>query len=244
MTTSMLSGRQLLEFLKEQMSMSGRYQPLLLRDLILHDGVLSRDQWVRTVLETEPGLWEWASRTAMRWPIETLVRGHKIVEYDKTTKTLGLHVSWESPEQRVQAIEICEARLKTWRSRHRVSGGSRRIDILTRDGGRCQACGVTAQQAPLDIDHIVPRSHAKDGMVATSDGQLVPLDSSENLQTLCARCNREKGDRSSYDFRASRGQLVKALAHTYDLVNFLPESDRRAVIAEAEGMMSTLRAGL
>jgi 5-methylcytosine-specific restriction endonuclease McrA len=52
-----------------------------------------------------------------------------------------------------------------------------RYKILERDGFKCCACGATNC---LEIDHIIPRS--KGG--ATVE---------QNLQVLCADCNRGKG---------------------------------------------------
>jgi len=56
-----------------------------------------------------------------------------------------------------------------------------RFDIYKRDGYRCRRCGIRDNGANLEIDHIKPI--AKGGK-STYD----------NLQTLCKRCNREKGD--------------------------------------------------
>lgn len=55
-----------------------------------------------------------------------------------------------------------------------------RFTILERDGFKCVACGVSAQEAKLQVDHIKPVS--KGGTF---------LDS--NLQTLCWKCNAGKG---------------------------------------------------
>ena len=57
-----------------------------------------------------------------------------------------------------------------------------RFSIYERDGYRCRICGRTENQDYLEIDHIQPI--AKGGK-STYD----------NLQTLCRRCNKEKGDR-------------------------------------------------
>ena len=65
-------------------------------------------------------------------------------------------------------------------------GGRLRVQILERDGGRCQLCGIGAGEpdddgtpARMQIDHIVPREH---------DG---PTESA-NLRVLCSVCNRDK----------------------------------------------------
>ena len=51
---------------------------------------------------------------------------------------------------------------------------------------RCGYCG--AQNTRLEVDHIVPRSKG---------GSNDP----DNLQVLCARCNRGKSNRDDTDFR-------------------------------------------
>lgn len=50
-------------------------------------------------------------------------------------------------------------------------------EVLTRDGGRCVICG---EQKDLQFDHIIPVAM---GGATTA----------ENLQVLCAPCNRDKG---------------------------------------------------
>ena len=57
-----------------------------------------------------------------------------------------------------------------------------RFSIYERDGYRCRKCGTSNRYAQLEIDHIIPI--AKGGKTTY-----------DNLQTLCHRCNVEKGDR-------------------------------------------------
>jgi ATP adenylyltransferase len=59
-----------------------------------------------------------------------------------------------------------------------------RYQVLKRDR-HCKACGATAEDGPLHVDHIVPRS--KDG-----------ANTIENFQILCFRCN---GGKDKTDFR-------------------------------------------
>lgn len=56
-----------------------------------------------------------------------------------------------------------------------------RFSIYDRDGYRCRICGATERYAQLEIDHIIPI--AKGGKSTYN-----------NLQTLCHRCNVNKGD--------------------------------------------------
>jgi len=56
-----------------------------------------------------------------------------------------------------------------------------RKNIITRDGHRCQYCGIT--RGPMTVDHIVPK---------TRGGR----DTWENMVCACVRCNNRKGDRT------------------------------------------------
>lgn len=61
----------------------------------------------------------------------------------------------------------------------RLASKAQRILVFTRDGAACVLCGATSD---LHIDHIFP--HSKGGRTEV-----------DNLQTLCRRCNLQKGDR-------------------------------------------------
>ena len=54
-----------------------------------------------------------------------------------------------------------------------------RYEILSRDNFRCKACGKTAAETTLHVDHIVPVSRGGKTVV-------------DNLQTLCMGCNLGK----------------------------------------------------
>jgi hypothetical protein len=59
-------------------------------------------------------------------------------------------------------------------------GAGTRYAVLERDNFRCVACGATAAQTELHVDHVRP-------VVAGGTNDL------DNLQTLCQRCNIGKG---------------------------------------------------
>ena len=73
-----------------------------------------------------------------------------------------------------------------WRAICRVERGKvsnkMRFEIYKRDGYRCCICGRSEYSDYLEIDHIKPI--AKGGKSTYN-----------NLQTLCRRCNKEKGDK-------------------------------------------------
>ena len=75
--------------------------------------------------------------------------------------------------------------IEIWNSLCRVERGKvsnkMRFSIYKRDGYRCKKCGISDKYSNLEIDHIIPISK---GGKSTYD----------NLQTLCHRCNVEKGN--------------------------------------------------
>ena len=75
---------------------------------------------------------------------------------------------------------IAEHELESRSHRLRLSD-SVRAQVLLRDGARCRRCGSTLV---LEVDHIEPVRSGGD-------------DDFNNLQTLCRRCNRRKGSRTS-----------------------------------------------
>ncbi len=56
-----------------------------------------------------------------------------------------------------------------------------RVLVLARDNHKCRMCGRSADEVPLEVDHIFP--HAYGG-----------TDDLDNLATLCRDCNRGKSD--------------------------------------------------
>lgn len=75
-------------------------------------------------------------------------------------------------------------------------------NIMARDGFQCQYCGAaprTKDGHPIttgfNIDHVIPRSHARDGKVRVR-GKEVGVTSWANLVTSCKTCNTKKGPRT------------------------------------------------
>ena len=102
-------------------------------------------------------------------------------------------------QQRSELLLACELRLHDYVQRRGLKiwdyrilddsvPASQRYRVLAESGGRCALCGAHAKDVPLNVDHFVPRSKG-----GTSDFG--------NLQALCYRCNRGKGNADDRDFR-------------------------------------------
>lgn len=76
-----------------------------------------------------------------------------------------------------------------------------KVAIFLRDGGRCLKCG---DDRDLTVDHVVSKcelkKHLSQKMYAVFCSESV-LRGHANAQTLCGRCNANKGPRCE-DFRA------------------------------------------
>jgi diadenosine tetraphosphate (Ap4A) HIT family hydrolase len=186
-----------LEFIEKDMRMSHIYQPLLIRMLLESGGASTlRDLALRFVTFNEAEL-QAMEQTLKKMPVQVL-KNRGWVERDGDT--VRLTVKPNDLKERSMLIGACERRLhefielrgeKIWDYRWLDDpvGGSFRFEILAASGQKCALCGISAEDRPLDVDHIVPRSK---GGKSTAD----------NLQVLCSKCNRSKGNRDDRDFRS------------------------------------------
>lgn len=79
-----------------------------------------------------------------------------------------------------------------------------RKNLISRDAFTCQYCGAQPKKSngrpqisELTLDHVVPRSHARDGIVVLPwSGEKVPATSWSNLLTACESCNGFKSNRT------------------------------------------------
>jgi ATP adenylyltransferase len=130
-------------------------------------------------------------------PIKVLSK-HGIIS--REGELVSLKVRKMTLEQKAEIKKLCEQKiqefivsrgLSTWDYRlldDTLISDSLRYQVLREAKGRCALCGITKDDKPLDIDHIIPK--AKGGKTIY-----------ENLQVLCSTCNRTKRDTDDTDFR-------------------------------------------
>jgi 5-methylcytosine-specific restriction endonuclease McrA len=197
------------------MSMTAVYQPVIIRELLLAGGGRTRDQLVGALVPYDLSVAEYYKRVLMRYP-KTVLEKHDVVFYDPTTRYFRLRHYPDQAEVRERALAICDERILRWLSTRssdeaRRPSPSQRYLVLKAAKGRCELCGIPAGICPVDVDHVVPKSRANTRNEVRRGSRWVHVDSQENLQALCFRCNRAKRDLDDEDFR-DRGRLVRDLA--------------------------------
>jgi 5-methylcytosine-specific restriction endonuclease McrA len=217
---SRLTGPELLDFVENQMNMTGYYQPVIIAALVKAGGHLSRQKLAKEILLADEDSVDRAQRTLMRWPKATLTK-HGILEYDRYTQTFTLCVRSLNNAEQATVLAACAQRLAEWNRQEAPTIASARFAAIESAGGRCQACGVLGSVRPLDVDHIRPRNRARKGKVQDSTGRWIPVDASENLQVLCSKCNRGKRDVGNFDFRPREERLVETIRLTLELADSL-----------------------
>lgn len=203
----------LLDFLNKRMSMTDLYQPVIIRELLLHEGARTKEELAAILASYDPSVQEYYEKIVMRWPKITLTK-HGIVEYERKGSLFRLLALPDDPAQRQEAVEVCEGKIAAWLEKKSSvdrtvkANASIRYTVLKDAHGKCQLCGIPAEVRPIDIDHIVPRSKADKNGKIRLNGRLLDIDDRENLQALCFTCNRAKRATDETDFRR-KNKLVR-----------------------------------
>lgn len=188
---------ELRDFLKSKMKMSHVYQPLLIKSLIDAGGSATIRQMAITFLAQDESQIDYYEKSAKRYAIKVL-RKHGVINCEG--KLINLTPRNLTFKQKAELKKICEDKLQDYVSSRGLAiwdyrfldteqiPDSLRLLVLKESGGRCALCGATKKERQLDVDHIIPRSR---------DGKTVY----ENLQVLCSKCNRSKGNKDRTDFR-------------------------------------------
>jgi predicted house-cleaning noncanonical NTP pyrophosphatase (MazG superfamily) len=236
-----MSKPDLLEFLQQRMSMTDVYQPVIIKDLLLHEGTRTKAELAASLAAYDRVVQEYYERIVMRWPKITLTK-HGIIDYERNGSLFRLLPYPEDSATRLEALRVCEEKIADWlqnkKSRERApeASASVRYEVLKQAGGKCQLCGISAEVRPIDIDHIVPRSRADKNGKVRLHCRLIDVNDRQNLQALCFACNRAKRDSDQTDFRR-REKLVRDR-----IPEIIAETGRTPEIKELRG--EVLRAAL
>lgn len=187
----------LLTFLTTRMRMSHIYQPLLIRALIDAGGTATLRQLAHAFLAQDESQLRFYEKRIKAMPLRVLTK-HGVVRHEQGL--ISLTTQDLTYVQRAQLKMACELRLQEYVQRRNLALWDYRLldtdpvpddlryQVLMAAGGRCALCGTTKDDSPLDVDHIIPRSRG--GKTERA-----------NLQALCAKCNRTKGNKDATDFR-------------------------------------------
>ena len=188
---------ELIDFLENRMRMSHIYQPLFIKSLVNVGGSATIRQVAHQFLSQDESQILYYEKRIKEMPLKVL-RNHGIVSNDGDF--VSLNIKKLSYEQKVKINLICEKKLQEFLLKRGLSVWDYRLldtdpvpdvlryRVLMESDGRCALCGVTKKDRPLDVDHIIPKSRGGRNVY-------------ENLQVLCSKCNRTKGNKDATDFR-------------------------------------------
>lgn len=192
---------QLIDFIKNTMSMSHIYQPLLIKSLVESGGSATLRQLAHNFLLQDESQLLYYEKRIKEMPLRILKK-HGIV--DRDGELITLNTKKLTLEQKAHIKMLCEKKLQEYIVKRGLGIWDYRLldsspvpdslyyKVLKDSNGRCSLCGATKKERPLQVDHIKPRSKG---------GKTVY----ENLQVLCSKCNQAKSNKDDTDFR---GELL------------------------------------
>jgi len=184
-------------FISNDMKMSHIYQPFLIRSLLDADGSATVRSLAQMLLVLDESQIAYYEKILKSMPLKVL-RGHGVLARNGELVTLATDKL--TIEQKAVLRRLCEERIQRFiESRglavwdHRMANrelvpDSIRYRVLKAANGKCVLCGVSAADARLHVDHIIPRSQGGSNDI-------------ENLQCLCEACNLGKSNKDDTDFR-------------------------------------------
>ncbi len=187
---------ELIDFIDHKMRMSHVYQPLLIKELVESGGVATIRQLAAAFLSHDEGQIQYYEKRIKEMPVKVL-KNHGIIF--SNGQLVELAIRKMTFKQKAEIKMHCEQKIQDFLIKRGLNvfrltdqdpiPDSIRYRVLKESGGRCALCGATKKDSLLDVDHIKPRSKG-----GTND--------IENLQVLCAKCNRSKGNKDDTDFRS------------------------------------------
>jgi len=189
--------------------MSHIYQPVMIKTLLLNEGIANKNQIAQDILSYDFSQVEYYEKITNNM-VGRILRKHEIVSKNKDIYTLNSYDEL-SQDDVSELLELCDSKIRDYiekrgnaiwehrRKNRKAVSGSIRFQVLKRAKGRCELCGISKEEKALEVDHIVPKN-------------LGGEDSINNYQALCYTCNANKRDTDSTDFR----ELEKSYEHRVD----------------------------
>ena len=187
------------DFIQNRMRMSHIYQPVMLMKILQSGGRATTNDIAKAILLRDPTQLRYYAEITKRMPGRVLTRnrsitrkirdGYELIDFDQL-----------SDSEIDRLIDLCHERLAEflevrgsapWLHRSTASRyipGSLKYMVLKEAKFRCLLCGRSADECPLEPDHIVPRSEGGSNHIS-------------NLQALCGDCNRYKRASDDTNFR-------------------------------------------
>ena len=178
--------------------MSHVYQPVMIRELLRHQGQASTEVIAQALLIEDRSQTEYYKQIVHRMVGRVLTKNHNLTQ--RVGDSYLFNNFSQLTEQEVEElVEICDTKVAEylnrrqdpWSHRRKSLGevpGTIKYEVLKRAHYRCELCGISAEFKALEADHILPRNHGGS-------------DDLSNLQALCYTCNAMKRDRDDSDFR-------------------------------------------
>lgn len=191
---------QLTTFIKSKMKMAHIYQPVFIKTLLENGGSATCNMIAKEILNFDVAQQEYYEHIVKTMPAKVL-KSHNIIRKEGEYYTLEEELKSLSHAESRLIIAYCDEKIAEYllkfgaqpfnhrRTNRELLSGSLRYNIIARAGGRCEACGISAEEKALEVDHIVPVNKG-----GTND--------ESNLQALCYSCNAQKRDRDDTDFGA------------------------------------------
>lgn len=196
---------ELKNFLSKKMRMSEIYQPAVIRTLLKNNGKASLKEVAEFIAPLDEEIVNYYISKLKIFPKEVLQK-HGIAEIKPKSKTFTALGDFDyTDEQKEELIAICDQKIHEWLLKNasvesEYAGLGRIRHHLLADHRYCAMCGLTPEdKVKLDVDHIIPRSMGGSNEIT-------------NLQVLCHRCNRGKGNALIISAMAAR-KKVKDLVH-------------------------------
>ena len=184
----------IVSFVRSKMKMEHVYQPLLIKTLAEAGGVATVNQIARAFAAADESQVAFYENRIKEMPLRVLKR-HGVVTVVNNVVTLNS--GRLNFMQRTELVAACDERMAGFVMER--GGGvwtgmmqrdpvpqSVRYTVLKRDG-KCLLCGNGSDDAPLEVDHIVPRSKGGSNDIS-------------NLQVLCRPCNQGKSNSDDTNF--------------------------------------------